>query len=223
MIRCRPLRRPDVPRELWDVVRACLEKEPAERIPSVGGLARALAPFADDESAELYVRVSRVMGEAEAIVPTQRAADRQVVSVASGYDTRVDSSLETIPAPPMQRLDPRLVIGIVAGVISIVAFGVIVALVKSQNKPADPSSGFAVSVQGSASATSSGANDPSSPGNRTDTEPSTVTTSTSSATVVMPTSNPTTKPKEPTTPTTRPTSRPTQTSGGGSTGFGDRQ
>jgi serine/threonine-protein kinase len=75
------MRRPDLPRELCDVVMRCLEKDLERRYANVGQLARALAPFAP-RSAMSVERISRVVG-AETITATGEplsAGPRSVVT-----------------------------------------------------------------------------------------------------------------------------------------------
>lgn len=55
--------RPDVPAEVENVIRRCLQKHPEERFPSVRELAESLAPFASAECAESLRRVRRILGE----------------------------------------------------------------------------------------------------------------------------------------------------------------
>lgn len=64
--------RPEVPSGLEAVVMRCLEKDPAQRYPSVGELARELLPFAPQNSRSLVERVSRLSGSHPPATPEPR-------------------------------------------------------------------------------------------------------------------------------------------------------
>jgi eukaryotic-like serine/threonine-protein kinase len=52
--------RPEVPAALEDVILRCLEKDPGERLASIGELARMIGPFAPADVASLVARVGRI-------------------------------------------------------------------------------------------------------------------------------------------------------------------
>ncbi|MFO0661522.1 MAG: serine/threonine-protein kinase [Polyangiaceae bacterium] len=87
-----PISRPDVPLALAQVVEACLAKDPGQRIQSIGALARALAPFGDEDAPKTAARISRVLGES--------------TSAAGGASSRAslpDGALPDLPTAPLPR------------------------------------------------------------------------------------------------------------------------
>jgi serine/threonine-protein kinase len=75
--------RADVPPALEAVVLKCLEKEPSARMPSAGALARALAPWARDDTRVLISRAARI-GSAPPLEATQTTTGAPMSDAAGG-------------------------------------------------------------------------------------------------------------------------------------------
>ena len=103
-----------IPRPLGDVVLKGLAKNPADRFASVGELARALAPFANEEAHVHAVRASRILREAELPARDSFASQPQFppasgTSSGSGPQQVVGSvtpALSATPQPGIRNLTP---------------------------------------------------------------------------------------------------------------------
>jgi len=61
--------RPEVPAALEEVILRCLEKDPGERLASIGELARLIGPFAPADVASLVARVGRISARPQEQLP----------------------------------------------------------------------------------------------------------------------------------------------------------
>jgi serine/threonine-protein kinase len=85
--------RPQVPRELDDVVARCLAKSPDERFPSVADMARALAPFAPSRALLSVERIESVIRKSAS------PADATCAPVSGVAPTRPPCE-KTLPSQP---------------------------------------------------------------------------------------------------------------------------
>jgi serine/threonine-protein kinase len=95
--------RPELPAELEAVVFRCLAKTTAHRMPDVGSLARALAPFAPKGASMSVQRASRASAMGEATVrmdgpPVPSSGDRTMLS--PGTASTADNAATVVTAPP---------------------------------------------------------------------------------------------------------------------------
>jgi serine/threonine-protein kinase len=95
-----PIRRPDVPIELCQIIESCLEKDPSKRMSSLGALSRALAAFGDEDAPKTAARISRVLGES---------------SAAGGAASRVSLPDAGLPDLPTAPLPTSAALGVVSG------------------------------------------------------------------------------------------------------------
>jgi serine/threonine protein kinase len=141
-----PLRkvRPEVPAALEQVVLACLEKEPAKRVQSIGELARRLAPFAPRGAEALVERVQRLSrGHTlqQALDPTMPAPTADKLGHAA--TERAWGASATAAAGPRDR---RMVV-IAGGVLAVVVVAFALALPRMLQGPAQrPSPSVSASV-----------------------------------------------------------------------------
>ncbi len=94
-------RRPEVPREIGDVVRRCLQRNPADRYQNVGELVMALVDFAPRRARSVAERAVSVLEEAGVMQPVghRPALD----ATMAGESIRAPSNL---PPPPSQAVIP---------------------------------------------------------------------------------------------------------------------
>jgi serine/threonine-protein kinase len=147
--------RPDLPVALEAVVLACLEKDPARRVPSVAELARRLAPFAPSGSASLVERVQRLAqgratGAAVASVPPAAPGGPvdKTVQAATG---------RAWSAPPASPARSRLAISVAIGgsvlVVLAVASAVAVPRMRERRSSGNATATATATATGSATAT----------------------------------------------------------------------
>jgi serine/threonine-protein kinase len=86
--------RSDIPPGLRDVLRRCLEKDPARRFADVAELARALAPFGPKSSDASVERISHVLGAVRAVASPQDDAGPEGTVAATSANAN--------PSPPKQ-------------------------------------------------------------------------------------------------------------------------
>jgi eukaryotic-like serine/threonine-protein kinase len=103
--------RNDVPRELETVLLRCLNKEPADRYPSMAELARALVPFASAESLGIVDRIARVVARVDEERSPERRTSKALVHVrrlASGNasSASTESAIPPTPMPAVQNTPP---------------------------------------------------------------------------------------------------------------------
>jgi serine/threonine protein kinase len=102
--------RPEVPRELQDIILRCLQREPRDRFRSVADLARALAPFAPAGSYPSADRATWMMRALTITVPERSrrvkagaaiAAVGVVVALLVFLGVRRSPSAAAVPPPPV--------------------------------------------------------------------------------------------------------------------------
>jgi serine/threonine protein kinase len=125
-----------IPRGLGDVVLKGLAKKPEDRFRSVGELARALAPFADDEASVHASRASRILRETEDGRPSLPAVESTARSTAA-------RSLDGPPGPASPSTEPSTYAPSPLATSAASTTGGIssAGLAPAQSMPASPSSG----------------------------------------------------------------------------------
>jgi eukaryotic-like serine/threonine-protein kinase len=99
------MHRPDVPREMADVIHRCLEKDPLRRFQNVGELAIALLPFAPKRARINAERATSMLRSAGVIGSEIRVCDSTVPPRPS--EANVLASSVHVPALSMPNIAPR--------------------------------------------------------------------------------------------------------------------
>jgi serine/threonine-protein kinase len=96
--------RPDISEELAAVIHRALTRDPNYRFGSASEMAEALAPFADERSAQVITRLRG--GRGRSLVPPQRPSQTPATPAGVGQPQQHEVRAQTYPSPATEGLRP---------------------------------------------------------------------------------------------------------------------